>query len=103
MTQVVIKNFLDPPRVTSASSRTTGEKVRQFIEEHWDSSDKIVIEFEPDIKTTISFMDEAFAKLLNNHSPQEFLDKISFQNLSDYNKSLILKVIANRVANLKQQ
>jgi hypothetical protein len=45
-----------------------GEKVRNFIEEHWDSSDKIVVEFEPDIKATISFMDEAFAKLIRKQT-----------------------------------
>jgi hypothetical protein len=98
MTQVTIKDFLNPPIETSASTRTLGEKVRNFIEEHWDSSDKIVVEFEPEIKATISFMDEAFAKLLDKHAPEDFLKKVSFKNLSEYNQFLILKVMRNRMA-----
>jgi uncharacterized protein (DUF1330 family) len=101
MTQVAIKDFLNPPTETSASTRTIGEKVRNFIEEHWDSSDKIVVEFEPDLKATISFMDEAFAKLLDTHTPEEFLNKVSFKDLSEYNQSLVLKVLRNRMAHAR--
>ncbi len=80
-----------------------GEELRKKIEEAWDRYEKINISFDNIVKMTRTFTDEAFAKLLENHSLEEFNQKVYFpdaresivKELNDAFK-LRLKIIASK-------
>ena len=97
MTRLAIRDYLNPPEEKTASTRPQGEKVRRAILENWDTADKIIVVFEENLRATISYMDEAFAKLLDVHQWEEFRAKLKFEHLSDYNKLLLAKTIRNRL------
>ena len=98
MTRVLIKDFLKPSKEKWASTRPQGKRVRQFMSKNWVDVDQFTVVFEKGLRATISFMDEAFAKLLDDHNPNEVLNKIRLQNASEYNQYLFFKVLRNRLA-----
>ena len=97
MTRVAIRDYLNPPEEMTASSRPQGEKVRLDILNDWDCADRIVVVFDEGLRATISFMDEAFAKLLDEHNWEDFTTKLRFESLSAYNKQLLTKTLRNRL------
>ena len=97
MTRVLIKDFLKPPKERSASTRPQGKRVRLFILENWPDVDQFNVMFEKGLRATISFMDEAFAKLLEGYSLDEFAEKVKFGRLSEYNEQLLVKAVSNRI------
>ena len=98
MTRVLIKDFLKPPKETSASTRPQGRRVRQFMLKNWPEVDQFTVMFEEGLRATISFMDEAFAKILDKYTIDEFAKKVRFDNLSEYNVLLLGKAVINRLA-----
>lgn len=74
-----------------------GESVRRLINDVWDAEDKIQISFEGVEVTTPSFMDEAFGKLVVDHSLEQLRDKLRFDNLNEEKKNMINKSIALRL------
>jgi hypothetical protein len=98
MTRVLIKDFLKPPKERSASTRPQGRRVRLFMLKNWSDVDQFTVMFEKGLRATISFMDEAFAKLLEGYSLDEFAEKVKFGRLSEYNEQLLVKAVSNRLA-----
>ena len=101
MTRVLIKDFLKPPKEISASTRPQGRRVRLFMLKNWSDVDQFTVMFEKGLRATISFMDEAFAKLLDDYTLDEFAKKVKFDNLSEYNEILLIKAISNRLTHGK--
>ena len=60
-----------------------GDAVRKIITENWDKYEQINIIFDGIAQMTRGFMDEAFSKLLDDHSLEEFNNKIFFPDAKE--------------------
>ena len=77
----------DYPQGRAAAEGTpSGETFRKHILDSWDKYEKINILFEGIVKMTRTFVDEAFAKLLEERSLEEFNQKI---HLPDAKESVV--------------
>ncbi|MBI4385113.1 MAG: STAS-like domain-containing protein [Nitrospinae bacterium] len=72
-----------PAGRTSENGLPAGDTVRKLISDHWDKCERIVVSFDGIAKMTRPFMDEAFAKLLETHTLEEFNKKVFFPDASD--------------------
>ena len=60
-----------------------GDTVRQAIVDNWDKFERIVISFDGIAKMTRVFVDEAFARLLENHTLEEINQKVFFPDAKE--------------------
>jgi hypothetical protein len=72
-----------PSGRTADEGEASGETIRQLILDNWDQHEKIVIHFEGVVQMTRPFVDEAFAKLLRDHSLDAFNQKLFFPDAND--------------------
>lgn len=68
---------------TSEDGSPSAETIRQLINDKWDKYEKIIISFENIVSMTRTFVDEAFAKLLEDHTLVEFNQKIHFPDAKE--------------------
>ena len=68
---------------TSEDGSPSGDTIRQLANDNWDKYEKINILFEGVAQMTRGFMDEAIAKLLEDHSLEEFNIKIYFPDAKE--------------------
>lgn len=68
---------------TSEDGSPSGDTIRQLANDNWDKYEKINILFEGVAQMTRGFMDEAIAKLLEDHSLEEFNSKIYFPDAKE--------------------
>ncbi len=67
----------------STADQVGGDVVRGIIEEAWGNYEKVFISFDNIVKMTRTFSDEAFGKLLENHSLEEFNQKLYFPDAKE--------------------
>jgi len=60
-----------------------GDAVRKLITENWDQYEKVVISFDGIAKMTRVFVDEAFARLLEEYSLDEINQKVFFPDAKE--------------------
>ena len=60
-----------------------GDSILNIILENWDKYEKINVYFEGIAQMTRPFIDEAFAKILETHSLDDFNSKLYFPDASD--------------------
>ncbi len=72
-----------PSGRTADSGEPSGETIRQIMLDNWDKYEKIVVHFEGVVQMTRPFVDEAFAKVLREHSLDEFNQKLFFPDAND--------------------
>lgn len=72
-----------PAGRTSSEGCLGGDTIRNLIEDNWDKYEKISVFFEGIVKMTRPFVDEAFAKLLEKRSLEEFNQKMHFPDAND--------------------
>ena len=72
-----------PSGRTSEDGSPGGDTILNLIRENWDHYEKINIYFEGIAQMTRPFIDEAFAKVLENHSLDEFNSKLYFPDAGD--------------------
>ncbi len=72
-----------PAGRTSEEGAPAGDTIQNLILENWDKYEKISVYFEGVMKMTRPFVDEAFAKLLETHSLDEFNQKLHFPDSND--------------------
>jgi len=72
-----------PSGRTADEGEPSGETIRQEILENWDKHEKIIIHFEGVVQMTRPFVDEAFAKILREHTLDEFNQKLFFPDAND--------------------
>lgn len=82
---------------TDTVSREHGKKIRKVIELFWRAKDKIIIDFSNLSIASPSFIDEAFAKLLLKYSLDEVKDKLSFVNMTDFDRALLNDLVLARI------
>ncbi len=78
----IMGNSVPSGRV-SENGEPAGDTVRKLIEDNWDAYEKVVVLFEGVAKMTRPFMDEAFARILENRNLEEFNNKIYFPDAPD--------------------
>ena len=72
-----------PAGRTSESGEPSGETIRNLILENWQQHEKVSIYFEGVMQMTRPFVDEAFAKLLEVYTLDQFNQKLHFPDAND--------------------
>ena len=72
-----------PAGRTSEDGESAGDTIKSLILENWDKYEKLSIYFEGVVQMTRPFVDEAFAKVLETHSLDEFNQKLHFPDSND--------------------
>lgn len=68
---------------TSEDGDPAGDTIRNLILDNWDKYEKLSILFEGVVQMTRPFVDEAFGKVLEAHSLDEFNQKLHFPDSND--------------------
>jgi uncharacterized protein DUF4325 len=71
---------------TSDDGSPSAESLRKYILDSWDKYERISVLLDNVVQVTRPFLDEAFAKLLEDHSLDEFNQKI---HLPDAKEALV--------------
>ena len=82
---------------TETVSREHGRKIRKIIELYFKSKDRVIIDFSNLSIASPSFIDEAFAKLLLKYSIDEVKQKLTFINISYFDRALLNDLIIARI------
>lgn len=82
---------------TDTVSREHGRKIRKMIEPLLKTEYKIRIDFSNLSIASPSFIDEAFAKLLLKHSLDDVRDKLSFVNMTEFDRALLNDLVVARL------
>lgn len=91
--------YLDIKKVagTDTVSREHGRKIRKMIEPLLKTKYKIRIDFSNLSIASPSFIDEAFAKLLLKYLLDEIKDKLSFVNMTEFDRALLNDLVGARI------
>ncbi len=68
---------------TSDDGSPSAESFRKYILENWDKYERISISLDFVVQMTRPFLDEAFAKLLEDRSLEDFNQKIHFPDAKE--------------------
>lgn len=68
---------------TSEDGSPSAESLRKHILENWDRYERISISLDSVVQMTRPFLDEAFAKLLEEHSLDDFNQKVHFPDAKE--------------------
>ena len=77
-------------------TREDGELIYNQISEAWKSESKIVIDFSNILIASVSFLDEAFGKLAFDHSLEDLKNRLSFENMEQYDRALLNDILISR-------
>ena len=72
-----------PSGRTSEDGSPAGDTIRNLILDNWDKYEKVSIYFDGIMQMTRPFCDEAFAKILEAHTLEEFNEKLHFPDSND--------------------
>ena len=72
-----------PAGRTSEDGEPAGDTIRKLMVENWDKHEKILVYFEGVVQMTRPFVDEAFAKLLEVQTLDQFNQKLHFPDAND--------------------
>ena len=72
-----------PSGRTSEDGSPAGDTIRKLILDNWDKYEKVSIYFDGIVQMTRPFCDEAFAKLLEDYTLEEFNEKLHFPDSND--------------------
>lgn len=78
-------------------SRDDGLRMREWIIKQWNKNDRIVFDFENILIASVSFLDEAFAKLAFDYSKDELVKKLKFENLQHFDRALLNDLVLARI------
>ena len=86
-----------PAGRTSEEGEPAGDTIRRLILDNWEKYEKIVILFEGIAKMSRPFVDEAFAKVLEERTLNEFNSKLYFPDakadiVKDLNAAMKLRI-----------
>ncbi len=92
------KTYLDIRKLTGADtvSREDGKKIRKVIELFWKSKDKIIVDFSNSSIASPSFFDEAFAKLILKYPLDEVKKKLSFKEMTKFDRAMLNDLVMMR-------
>jgi hypothetical protein len=86
-----------PAGRTSEDGEPAGDTIRKLILDNWDKYEKIVVLFDGIAKMSRPFVDEAIAKVLEEHSLNDFNSKLYFPDakadiVKDLNAAVKLRI-----------
>ena len=84
-------------------SREEGLIFRSFIEQLWDQCDRIILDFQEVTFLSVSFLDEAIAKLFLYRKPSEITLKLLLVNMSSDDKRLLNGISSSRIKQNEQK
>lgn len=82
---------------TDTVSREHGKEIRKIIELHFKLKHRVIIDFSNLTIASPSFIDEAFAKLLLKYSLVDIRDKLSFINMTEFDRALLNDLVRARI------
>lgn len=82
---------------TDTVSREHGRKMRKIIEPLLKVKDRIVIDFSNLSIASPSFIDEAFAKLMLKYPLDDIRTKLSFVNMTEFDRALLNDLVRARI------
>jgi hypothetical protein len=82
---------------TDTVSREHGRKIRKIIERFLKIKDKITIDFSNLSIASPSFIDEAFAKLMLKYPLDGIRTKLSFINMTEFDRALLNDLVRARI------
>jgi hypothetical protein len=93
------ETYIDIKKIAGADtvSREHGKKIRKVIELFWKAKDKIIVDFSNLSIASPSFIDEAFAKLLLKYPLDAVKSKLSFVNMTDFDRALLNDLVMARI------
>lgn len=77
-------------------TRGDGEVINKLLLNAWNSEDRIIIDFGNISIASVSFLDEAFGKLAFNYSKEKLVEKLSFENIDEYDRALLNDIFLSR-------
>lgn len=91
--------YLDIKRMahTDTVSREHGRKIRKIIEPLLKVKDRIIIDFSNLSIASPSFIDEAFAKLMLKYPLDDIRTKLSFVNMTEFDRALLNDLVRARI------
>jgi len=91
--------YLDIKRVagTDTVSREHGRKIRKIIEQLLKVKNRISIDFSNLSIASPSFIDEAFAKLMLKYPLDDIRTKLSFVNMTVFDRALLNDLVRARI------
>ena len=72
-----------PSGRTSEDGSPAGDTIQKLILDNWDKYEKVSIYFDGVVQMTRPFCDEAFAKVLEERTLEEFNEKLHFPDSND--------------------
>ena len=89
------------PEGRSSQDGTGADDLRALLEKNWDSHEKIIVLMDGIVRMSRVFIDESFAKLLDNHDIDEFNKKVFFPDakenmVKDINTAFKLRLKINK-------
>ena len=72
-----------PAGRTSEDGEPAGDTIRNLLMENWEKYEKIAVYFEGVVQMTRPFVDEAFAKVLEVYTLDQFNQKLHFPDAND--------------------
>lgn len=82
---------------TDTVSREHGRKIRKILEHLLKIKEKITIDFSNLSIASPSFIDEAFAKLMLKYPLDEIRTKLSFVNMTEFDRALLNDLVRARI------
>ena len=92
-----------PKELLTALKETKEHITKEMLLENWDKYEKLSIYFEGVVQMTRPFVDEAFAKVLETHSLDEFNQKLHFPDSNDRIVKSLNEAIKLRLKIIKTQ
>jgi len=90
--EIILKDMCAKQTIT----RNDGEVIFRMIKDAWDREDKINIDFGNILIASVSFLDEAFGKLAFDYSKEFLTQKLSFNNMEEYDRALLNDILISR-------
>ena len=87
----------------SEGGEPAGDTVRDLILDNWDKYEKILVYFDGIAKMTRSFVDEAFGKILESYSMEQFNEKLHFPDANDKTVKELNDALKIRMKIIKSQ
>ena len=73
----------NPSGRTCEDGSPAGDTIRKLVLDNWDKYEKVSVYFDGIMQMTRPFCDEAFGKIMEEHSLEEFNDKVNFPDSND--------------------
>jgi hypothetical protein len=90
--EIILKDMCAKQTIT----RNDAEVISRMIKDAWDREDKINIDFGNILIASVSFLDEAFGKLAFDYSKELLTQKLSFNNMEEYDRALLNDILVSR-------